>query len=370
MLDYHFDLPVRLYTGEGCVRRDGAAMKALGSRCLLVTGPTSAKKSGALGDVTAVLEEQGIAWSLFDQVRQNPLLSACKEAGSQARAFGAQFIVGIGGGSPLDAAKAVAVFAANDIPPMDIYRKDWANPPLPIVLVGTTAGTGSEMTPTSVLSVDETQQKKSVSHHDLYAAIAYGDPVSTHSLPYQFTVSTALDALCHAIEGYFSSKASAFSDLFALEAVRLLTGALREIEGLDPAAITLDQRARLYYGSLCGGMTISVSGTGFCHPMGYFLSEEYAVPHGTACAVFLPDFLRRAVRLCPHKAPALLSAAAMEAEDLALFIRRINAFTPPHISPDKLEQLILRWHGVKNFDVSPGGLSDEERRALVRANLA
>ena len=124
MLDYHFDLPVRLYAGEGCVRRDGAAMKALGSRCLLVTGPTSAKKSGALEDVTAVLEEQGIAWALFDQVRQNPLLSACKEAGSQARAFGAQFIVGIGGGSPLDAAKAVAVFAANDIRSITVARME------------------------------------------------------------------------------------------------------------------------------------------------------------------------------------------------------------------------------------------------------
>ena len=369
MLDYHFDLPVRLYTGEGCVARDGKEMKALGSRCLLVTGGSGAKKSGALDDVIAVLNAEGITWEQFDGIRQNPLLSTCKEAGDRARAMGAQFIVGIGGGSPLDAAKAVAVFAANDIPAMDIYKKDWANRPLPIVLVGTTAGTGSEMTTASVLSIDATGEKKSVSHHDLYAAISYGDPRYTHSLPYNFTIGTALDALCHAIEGYFSSKASAFSDLFALEAVRLLTGALREVEGRDAGEITPSQRERLYYGSLCGGMTISVSGTGFCHPMGYFLSEEYGAPHGTACAVFLPDYIRRAAALCPDKAARLWEAADMPAEDLAQFIHRINAYTPPAITESKLESLIQRWHGVKNFTVSPGELTDDDRRRIARQNL-
>ena len=369
MLDYHFDLPVRFYAGEGCVRREGRAMKALGDRCLLVTGRSGARKSGALDDVVAVLEKEGIAWELYDGIRQNPLLSSCKEAGDRARAMGARFIVGIGGGSPLDAAKAVAVFAANDIPPMEIYKKEWANRPLPIVLVGTTAGTGSEMTTAAVLSIDQTLQKKSVSHHDLYAALSFGDPRYTHSLSYQFTVGTALDALCHAIEGYYSAKASAFSDLFALEAVRLLVSALREVEGLPARQITPAQRERLYYGSICGGMTISVSGTGFCHPMGYFLSEEYGAPHGTACAVFLPDFVRRAAELCPQKTPALLAAAGMSAEELAGFIHRINGYTPPAITASKLESLIQRWHGVKNFDVSPGDLTDDVRRDIARRNL-
>lgn len=368
-MNFSFNMPVRFYAGEGCVAREGAALAALGTRCLIVTGHTSAKKCGALDDVTAVLDKAGIPWRLFDKVSQNPLLSTCKEAGQEAMAFGADFLVGIGGGSPLDATKAIAVFGANDIPALDIYKLAWEKPALPFALVGTTAGTGSEVTPFSVLTVDGSGRKKSVGHQQCYAAAAFGDPRYTASLGYQFTVSTALDALCHAIEGYFSTTSTDISDMFAIQGAKLLLGALEDVEGKEPAAITLDQRERLYYGSILAGITISASGTGFCHPMGYFLSEERGVPHGTACAVFLPDYIRRAVEQAPQKAAVFFRALGTTAEEVAAFIARINQYTPEKITDKVLEELLERWKGVKNFDHSPGGVPQEVRRAIAKKTL-
>ena len=165
---------------------------ALGSRCLIVTGRNSAKASGALDDCTAALDEHGVPWQVFDGIGQNPLLSSCHAAGTAARDFGADFLIGIGGGSPLDGVKAAAVYAANpELTPPDVYG-GWKNPALPFALIGTTAGTGSEVTRVSVLTHDGTGRKKSISGPDLYARISLGDPRRyTASLPRRFTISTA-----------------------------------------------------------------------------------------------------------------------------------------------------------------------------------
>ena len=142
-MDFSFCMPAKVLVGSGIVGQNAALLGSLGSRCLLVTGKNSARLSGALDDVTAALDSQDIPWSVFDGIGQNPLLSSCHAAGQAAREFGADFLVGIGGGSPLDAAKAAAVYAANpELSPRDIYGGH-KNPALPFALVGTTSGTGS-----------------------------------------------------------------------------------------------------------------------------------------------------------------------------------------------------------------------------------
>ena len=108
-----FYMPSRLVTGEGCVQKNASGLAALGRRCLIVTSGSGARRSGALNDVEHALEQQGIAFSLFDGITPNPAVADCEAAGKEAVAFGADFVLGIGGGSALDAAKAAAVFAAN-----------------------------------------------------------------------------------------------------------------------------------------------------------------------------------------------------------------------------------------------------------------
>ena len=143
-------MPVKLITGAGCVRANGKELAKLGKVCLIVTGKTAAKASGAFRDVTDTLDGNGQQWLLFDEIGQNPKLTDCMAAAEKAIAAGADFILGIGGGSPLDAAKCIAVLAANPgLTQAQLYAFDWANAPLKIVAVGTTAGTGSEVTKVS-----------------------------------------------------------------------------------------------------------------------------------------------------------------------------------------------------------------------------
>ena len=140
-------MPVKLVTGAGCVRESAKELAKLGKVCLIVTGKNSAKVSGALQDVTDTLDSNGQKWLLFDEIGQNPKLTDCMRAAEKAIVAGADFVLGIGGGSALDAAKCIAVLAANPgLTQAQLYAFDWANAPLKIVAVGTTAGTGSEVT--------------------------------------------------------------------------------------------------------------------------------------------------------------------------------------------------------------------------------
>ena len=133
-------MPVKLVTGAGCVHSSAKELAKLGKNCLIVTGKTSAKASGALQDVTDTLERNAQGWVLFDEIGQNPRLTDCMEAAKMAIAAGADFVLGIGGGSALDAAKCIAVLAANPgLTQAQLYAFEWSNAPLKIVAVGTTA---------------------------------------------------------------------------------------------------------------------------------------------------------------------------------------------------------------------------------------
>jgi alcohol dehydrogenase class IV len=298
-MDFNFFMPVKVISGIGCLEKGGGALKSLGNRCLIVTGSGSAKKSGALDAAVASLKCSGIDYFIFDKIEPNPLLSTCFEAGITARKFRADFILGIGGGSPLDAAKAAAVFACNSsFSPEDIFKVGFSKA-LPIALVGTTAGTGSEVTATSVLTIDSLQEKKSVTHPSCYAAITFADPAYTYTCPYELTVSAALDALCHAVEGYFSARAGDIARESAIQAVKLLWQNLLKLSENPGMLPDETSREQLYYGSLWAGVTLNLSGTGYPHPAGYPLTTELGIPHGKACAVFMPDYIRHNAAVNP-----------------------------------------------------------------------
>ena len=285
----NFFMPTRLFTGDDCIYQHRDELSALGGRCLVVTGHTSAKASGALDDVCRALEGCGATSVTWDGVTENPPLVACREAGRVAADAGARFILGVGGGSALDAAKAIAVFAAN--PELDedgFYAKAWETQPLPIALVGTTAGTGSEVTKVSVLT-DSRGRKHSIHDDRLYAAVAFGDSRHTHTCSRAVTLSCGVDVIAHATESYFSRKADQISRACAVRAIRLAYEPLATaaaFEELSPA-----QREALYDASILGGLAINTTGTCFPHNVGYYLTETYGVPHGFACAAFLQSML-------------------------------------------------------------------------------
>ena len=160
-MSFGFYMPTEILSGTDTVTKN-AAKFAMGKQCLIVCGRNSAKACGALDDVTRVLNGHGIGWTVFNKIMENPLVSVCCEGGKLALEIGADFIVAIGGGSPLDAAKAIAAYAANpDVEGNDIYTAKLA-PSLPIIAIPTTAGTGSCITPVSVITNTEKHWKMSI----------------------------------------------------------------------------------------------------------------------------------------------------------------------------------------------------------------
>jgi len=198
-----FYCPTQVCLGSYALKNNADALGKLGRRCLVVTGKTSAAVSGVLDDLAAILHSLGITYEIFDEVEPNPSIHACLQGGRRARVFGAEFIIGAGGGSPLDAAKAVAAYAVNDIEPIAIFDSP-PIPPLPVAAIPTTAGTGSEVNGYAVLTIPEQGAKRTYSSPRAFPVVAFLDPRYTASLPYDQTVSTALDAFCHCAESYFS----------------------------------------------------------------------------------------------------------------------------------------------------------------------
>ena len=168
-------MPVNIIGGDNVLQNNKNVFSEIGKRCLIVTGAASAKKSGALDEVIAVLDELNIEYSVFDKITENPLTTTCCEGGKVARDFSADYIIGIGGGSPLDASKAVCVYATNpQIIDDGIYTDEVTYKPLPLIVIGTTSGTGSEVSGVSVLTRKD-GRKQSVSGKNYYAKYALAD---------------------------------------------------------------------------------------------------------------------------------------------------------------------------------------------------
>ncbi|MGN0204277.1 MAG: iron-containing alcohol dehydrogenase family protein [Coprococcus sp.] len=345
-------MPTRLVTGRGCVAAAGNELVKLGKKCLILTGRHSAKACGALDDMTAVLDNQGIAWKLCDIIGQNPRLTDCMEAAKLAAESGADFIIGIGGGSPLDAAKCTAVLAANPGMTQDeLYSLKWPVKPLPVAAVGTTAGTGSEVTKVAVITIPD-GRKKSLHHEDIYPVIAFGDPAYTLTLPEAFTRSTAIDALAHCVESYFSRYANELSRMYAVQGIRLLLTQFRKILQDGCRNLTYEDREVLYHASIYGGLAINITGTAMPHAVGYLLTEQHDIPHGAACAVFLPAFYFHNKKVVPELTAAFLQEIGCEEAD---YLQIIKAVLPEyHI--DVPEEEIVREHHrwIDNTSIGKG----------------
>lgn len=358
---FDFFMPVRLVSGVGCVYENRSFLR-LGKRCLIVTGRRSAAASGALSDVTGALAELGIAYQVFDRVTENPPLSVCHAGGRAAAAFDADFVVGIGGGSPLDAAKAVAAFAANpQIEPMSLYDEILA-PALPVAAVPTTAGTGSEANPYSVITLDDSNKKRTLASPHLYPKVAFLDPRYIMTQSEEGLLSTTLDAFCHCFESYLSPKANAHTRLLATEGARILW---RQLQGGDLQVLTVARAAELLYASALGGMVIGMTGTGFPHPMGYPLTLERGLPHGRACAAFYAAYIAynqksgEGCRLIGALCDALGSAPEVVGRRIAELSR--HGITLTEKEADAFAESVRQ---AKNFANSPYVIGFEEIRAI------
>ena len=357
-------MPTKLITGKDVVLDNKDIFKTFGKKCLIVTGKSSAIKSGALKDVEQSLNETGIQFIIYNKVEQNPTVSSCIEAGQLAYDNDCEFIIGIGGGSPLDAAKAVAIFGANpDLDEDGMYKGAYKRV-LPIIAVGTTSGTGSEVTMVSVLT-NSKGLKKSIHNTPLYPVVSFGDPKYTLGLPYDFTVSTAIDAFAHLLESYYSNKADDITRSCSLKGCSMIYPILVKLLDKDYVP-TYNERETLYNASILGGLAIAQTGTCFPHTLGYYLSETYHIPHGFACAIYMEDIIRHVEKYDFDYSYELYSTIGTTSDELIETVKNLIPDFGVKMSEEELQSILPRY--VRNNSVlnTRGETPIEEIETIIR----
>ncbi len=327
MLPMHFDLSAvwRCVSGEGCVSRSGELLKSFGTHYLIVTGKTGAKQSGALDDFLAVFNEQSITYDIYDGIVQNPHVDDCiKAALSCSRKPDA--VLGIGGGSAMDAAKTVAVMLANpSVKAEDLYAGNFTKP-LPILACDTTAGTGSGVTRYSVMETGygDAIKKAGYGHPSLMPCVCFCDPAYLRGLPVRVAQSTTVDIIAHCIEAYFHKKTGVLPRTYAASGLELLKDSFaRLLVGQCEDA----DREKILYASLLGGMAIELTGTCMGHSQSYGITVQLGIPHGFACGYTLGDFLRLQATVYPDEVASVLSRLGFA--DVDAFERALYSVLPP-----------------------------------------
>jgi len=283
-----FNSPNPLYFGLGVSKETGEKLKGLGVTKVLAVYDKGIKAAGIVDKILDYVKAAGIEIVHYDKVEANPPDYSCDEAGALAVKEGVDGILGIGGGSSMDTAKAARVLTAYP-GPINQYFAKLDTPPLdesnmkPLVVIPTTAGTGSEASPGAVISDSKTHAKYPVN-----CSINLGiiDPELMTGLPAGITVSTAVDALCHAAESVTSRLHNRFSDVIALEAIRLIAKSL-PVAVKEPGNI--EARSDLALAASLGTMSMKGPFGGIPHALGSPIGTVYPVPHGTACGCLLAE---------------------------------------------------------------------------------
>ena len=277
------------YFGRGAIKEIPAVAKSHGfTKAFIVTDPILLK-TGTVKKVTDVLDEAGLPYEVFDNVKPNPPVECIQDGVKKFAESGADFLIGLGGGSPQDTCKGIGIITANpefaDVLSLEGVA-DTKNPSVPIFGVPTTAGTASETTINYVVT-DTANKRKfvAVDPHDI-PIVAFVDPDLTDTMPRGLKVATGLDALTHAIEGYITKGHCTISDMFHLEAIKLISENLRGAVQNTP-----EGREGMALGQYIAGMGFSNVGLGIVHSMAHGLSALYDTPHGVACAIILPTGL-------------------------------------------------------------------------------
>lgn len=347
-----FNLPTKIVAGLGSIKNLASIIRGLGDNVLLLTGKKSARQSGLLErimkDISATAE---IRLSVFDQVDPEPSCDNVNQAVTVAKEKGCDVIVGLGGGSVIDVAKAVAALANKD-GQVEAFMsgRELQFPGIPCLAIPTTAGTGAEVTCNSVL-IDRTRGvKESLRHPFMYPRIAIIDAELTLTLPPRLTAYSGVDALCQSMESYVSIGANILTDAIALQSIKLVNMNIREA---FKTGTNMQARQNMLYAALLSGIALSNARMGAVHGIAHPLGLKYNQPHGLVCGVLLPYVIEFNINFATGKYAAM--AAVMGG-----LIRGLDKERAAKICVDKTKQLLaelgfpwrLRDLGVKPEDFS------------------
>ena len=283
-MEFQIFLPTKVFFGKEYLSKIKEIKNFLGKRAFIVTGQKSTKVSGSLSNLINYLKEIDVNFVIFDKVIPNPDTKIVIEGGEKYIENDCTSIIAIGGGSSIDAAKAIGVYAVNrEIVPFLTGEKVLKNKIPTLVAIPTTSGTGSEVTKFAVITYEN--KKLAVTSELIIPDFAILDPLLTLTMSEKIVRDTGLDALSHALEGLFSIGSSTFSDIFGYESIKIIYKYLpRSFSSSDD----LEAKEMMHLASMYAGIQISHSGTGIVHAMGYPLTLRYEFPHGYSNAILMP----------------------------------------------------------------------------------
>ncbi len=334
-----FYMPVRVYDEDDCVKNHADDIAALGKCALIVTGKNSAKENGSLDDVTTVLKQKDIEYQIFCDVEENPSTDTVLSAGRQFAGKSIDMVIGIGGGSPMDAAKAISLVLKH--PEADLeYLYDTSKSPdsLPVICVPTTCGTGSEVTGVSVLTRHDKNTKISMVHK-VFPKLALIDGKYLGSAPVSLIANSSIDALSHLLESSLNSKADDYVRMTASAGLKLWSETKDILQGKRKAG--REDYSKLMRSSTLAGMSIAQSGTSVPHALSYNITYDLSMPHGMAVGYFLPGFMAAAPQ--KERGELLRLAGFTDVGDFSSFVRGTLQITD--VPADELQRT---FETVKN----------------------
>lgn len=299
----------KIVAGAGCIEQITEIVADYEAKNVVIITDQGVWNSGLVEQPKTLLEAAGVNVHIINDTPPEPTVDQVNAIFEAAREFECQMIIGIGGGSSMDAAKLVSLLLTNDVNLRDLVKgkAQIKRRGVPTLMVPTTAGTGSEATPNAIVLVPEEELKVGIVNGKMVPDCVILDPIMTMNLPKHITANTGMDALCHAIECYISKKANPLSDTFALKAITLISRSIRTAynDGHNLAA-----REDMLLGAMFGGISIATSSTTAVHALSYPLGGKYHIPHGLSNAILLPGVMKFNLDVCVEKFKDI--AVAME----------------------------------------------------------
>ena len=376
-MEFTYNLPVNLIFGRGSVAKLGTTVEEYGKKALIVTGRNSTKKSGLLDRAVKYLSDAGVDSAVYDKVAQNPLTTTAMEAARVAKDESCDVIVGVGGGSIMDCAKATAFLAVNDGDINDyIFNRLTSDKALPIVLVPTTCGTGSEGNGFAVLTNPDNGDKKSLRCNAIIAKASIVDSECMMTMPKSVLASVGFDALCHCMEAYISKISQPLTEIMCLKGIELIG---KHLVSLYEGECSSESWDAVSFASTLGGMVINTAGVTLPHGMEHPASGLKDIVHGRGLAALTPVIMEASIKGAPEKFAVMSRLLGGTDENdyvkvLKGFLDKLQLSTT--LSELEIEEKDIDWMAENCMKVSAAGIanhpvvfSQEEIRELYRRSL-
>lgn len=377
---FRYEIPTAVEFGCGSIRTLADHVKALEGKKVLVVADPGVVKAGVAERVTEPLRSAGIPYEIFSDIESDPDISSVEKGTELAKQQDCDLVVGIGGGSSLDTAKAIGVMLTNDGHIRDyVGINKVKKPAAPVIAVPTTAGTGSELTIWSVLSDKKEEVKLSVGSPYNCPKLALLDPELTVTLPPHVTAATGMDALTHALESYVNQKTQPISEGMSLQAMKMIAANLRlaVVQGDN-----LEARSNMLLASTIAAMAFNPTRLGLAHALALPLGAHFHIPHGLVNAILLPEVMQYNLRGNPAKFAEIAAIFGEKVEHLSVLdaagraveaVRRLNRdigitqdLTDFGVKEEHLDQIAAEAMESGNVPVNPCRATAEDLKAICR----